>query len=93
MPFLVTYNPVLPNIKEIINKHWNILSINRSFKETYNNVQPMVAFRENVNLKQLIGINKIKSSQNVFTYTQTATTDQCTPCSSIDRFPANKFSK
>ena len=93
MPFLVTYNPVLPNIKEIINKHWNILGINRSFKETYNNVQPMVAFSENVNLKQLIGINKIKSSQNVFTYTQTATTDQCTPCSSIDHFPANKFSK
>ena len=69
MPFLVTYNPVLPNIKEIINKHWNILGINRSFKETYNNVQPMVAFSENVNLKQLIGIKKIKSSQNVFTYT------------------------
>ena len=53
----------------------------------------MVAFSENVNLKQLIGINKIKNSQNVITYTQTATTDQCTPCSSIDHFPANKFSK
>ena len=93
MPFLVTYNPVLPNIKEIINKDWNILGINRSFKETYNNVQPMVAFRENVDLKQLIGINKIKSSQNVFTYRQTVTINQCTPCSSIDRFPASKFSK
>ena len=31
IPFSVTYSPVLPNIKEIINKHWHILSIGNSF--------------------------------------------------------------
>ena len=25
IPFAVTYSPTLPNIREIINKHWHIL--------------------------------------------------------------------
>ena len=29
-PFLVLYSPTLPNIREIINKHWHILNINNS---------------------------------------------------------------
>ena len=49
--FSVTYNPVLLNIKEIINKHWYILSANSSFKETFNNIQPMIAFCKNTSLK------------------------------------------
>ena len=59
IPFLLTYNPVLPNIKEIINKHWHILSINSNFKEIFNNLQPKTAFRKNTSLKQLIGTNAI----------------------------------
>ena len=51
--FSVTYNPVLPNIKEIINKHRHILSIDSSFKEifklkttyrnTHNKKQPKIS--------------------------------------------------
>ena len=37
IPFSVTYNPVLPIIKEIINKNWHI--------------QPMIAFRKKHILK------------------------------------------
>ena len=48
--FLLTYNPLLPNIKEIINKHWHILSIDSTFKEIFNNLQPMIAFRKNTSL-------------------------------------------
>ena len=44
IPLLVTYNPVLSNIKEIINKHWHILNINSNFKETFNNIQHLIAF-------------------------------------------------
>ena len=31
IPFSVTYNPTLPCIREIINKHWYILNINNKF--------------------------------------------------------------
>ena len=33
VPFSVTYNLVLPNIKEIINKHWHMLNIYSSLKK------------------------------------------------------------
>ena len=36
IPFLITYNSVLPNIKEIISKHWHILNLDSSFKEILN---------------------------------------------------------
>ena len=45
IPFSLKYNPVLLNNKQkIISKHWHILSINSSFKELFNNIQPMIAF-------------------------------------------------
>lgn len=28
IPFVVTYNKTLPNIKQIINKHWHLLQMN-----------------------------------------------------------------
>ena len=78
IPFSVTYK-VLPNIKEIINKHWHILNINSSFKEIFNSLQLVIAFRKNTSLKQPIGTNTIRNNQK-FTPTQTATAGQCTPC-------------
>ena len=80
IPFLVTYNSVLPNIKEIINKHWHILNIDSSFKEIFNSSQLMIAFRKNTSLKQLIGTNTIRNNQKFVTHTQTTTAGQCTPC-------------
>ena len=80
IPFSLTYNPVLPNMKEIINKHWHILSINGSFKEIFNNLQPMIAFRKNTNLKQLIATNTITNNQRCITPTQAIITGQSTPC-------------
>ena len=44
IPFSVTYNSVLPNIKEIINKHWHILNIDSRFKEIFNSSQLIIAF-------------------------------------------------
>ena len=57
IPFSVTYNPALPNIKEIVNKNWHILIIDSSFKERFNILQSMMAFHKNTRLKQLIGTN------------------------------------
>ena len=78
--FSLTYNPVLPNIKQITNKHWHILSIDSSFKEIFNNLQPMIAYRKNTNLKQLIGTNTIRNNKKFLTPTQKTITRQCIPC-------------
>ena len=53
IPLSVTYNSVLPNIKEIINKLWHILNIDSTFKEIFNSSQLMITFR-----KKLIGTTK-----------------------------------
>ena len=80
VPFSVTYNSVLPNIKEIINKHWLILNIDSNLKEIFNSSQLVIAFHKNTSLKQLIGTNTIRNNQKLLTPTQTTTAGQCTPC-------------
>ena len=47
VPFLVTCNSVLPNIKEIINKHSHILNIDSTFKKIFNSLKLMIAFSKN----------------------------------------------
>ena len=78
IPFLLTYDLVLPNIQEIINKHRHILSINSSFKEIFNNLQPMTAFRKNTTKNVL---HKQQPQVNV------------THATPVDHFAATKFSK
>ena len=84
---------MLPNIKEIINKHLQILSIDSSFKEIFNNLQPMIAFHKITSLKQLTGTNAIRNNQKVLTAIQTTTTGPCTPFYTSQCFAANKSSK
>ena len=78
MPFSVTYNSVLPKIKEIINKHWQILNLDSSFKKIFNSSQLMIAFRKNTNLKQLIGTNTIRNNQKFLATIQLTNAGQCT---------------
>ena len=33
-PLSVTYNQALPNLKDILTKHWHILQANQSYKKT-----------------------------------------------------------
>ena len=80
IPFSVTYNSVLPNIKEMVNKHWHILNIDSSFKERLNSSELMIAFRKTTSLKESIGTNTIRNNQKFLAPTQTTTAGQCTPC-------------
>ena len=56
--------PTAAYVKEIINKHCHILSINinstNNVKETFNKIQPIKAFLKNTSSKQLIRTNTIK---------------------------------
>ena len=45
IPFSVTYSATLPNIREIINKHWHILNINNTFGNIFK-ATPIIAFRK-----------------------------------------------
>ena len=80
IPFSVTYNSVLPNIKEMVNKHWHILNIDSSFKERLNSSELMIAFRKTTSLRESIGTNTIRNNQKFLAPTQTTTVGQCTPC-------------
>ena len=48
IPFLVTYSPTLPNIREIINRHRHILYIKNTFKNVFK-ATPVIAFCRNTN--------------------------------------------
>ena len=49
----VTYNKTLPNIKTMLEKHWHILNINLELKKIFEN-KPLLTFRRNKNLRQMI---------------------------------------
>ena len=81
--FVVTYNPKLPSISGIINKHWKTLTRDRDAKEVFP-LPPMVAYKQPPNLKLtlckatlpqnsrsqrgLIGYKRCTNSCNVCSY-------------------------
>ena len=62
IPFAVTYNSQLPNIKEAIDKHWDILKINPRLGQVFNE-KPMIAFRKNKNLKDILEQKNIRTGK------------------------------
>ena len=57
----ITYTRFLPNISKIVRKNCNILLINKSLQNFFQN-EPVTSFRGNKNLKELIGSNKIENN-------------------------------
>ena len=50
IPFSLTYSPTLPNIREIINKHWHMFHMNNTFGNVFK-ATSVIAFRKNTSLK------------------------------------------
>ena len=44
IPLILIYNRTLPDIKRAVNKHWDMLKINRDFEQVYTEL-PLIAFR------------------------------------------------
>ena len=78
LPLIVTYNQTLPNINEIIKKHWNILKINPILEKVFSE-KPVVAFRRGKNLQQIIGGQTIANNQVLKRNTKN-TNGHCVPC-------------
>ena len=79
IPFVTTYDKRIPDIKASINKCWNILSINNGISSKFTE-KPILSFRRNKNLKDLIGQTKIVDNK-VFRKTSNKL-GKCTPCRS-----------
>ena len=79
IPFSATYSPTLPNIREIINKHWHILNINNTFGDVSRGT-PVTTFRKNTSLRQIIGTNTFSHNQKLLKVKQNVTKGDCIPC-------------
>ena len=64
LPLTVTYNRTLPDLKTIIDKNWPILQIEPKLKEIFAE-PPILAFKRNKNLKDIIGGNKVFDNQKI----------------------------
>ena len=64
LPFVTTFNKNLPNIREKIDSNWNTLKINPKIGKAFQE-KPLVAFRRNRNLQDLIGGNTILDNKVV----------------------------
>ena len=61
-PLLSACNRFLPNISNIVRKHWNILNISRALQDLFQK-EPITVFKRNRNLKELIESNCIKNGK------------------------------
>ena len=52
--FVITYNKNSLNVKQIINKHWNLLQISSNIRTAFEQ-EPIIGYRRNKNLSDLIG--------------------------------------
>ena len=74
-----TYSHSLPNLTDIITKHWHILQANQSSKETFSTL-PIIAFRKATSLKQFIGTNTIHNNNKLIKTKINHHTGKCVPC-------------
>ena len=80
LPLALIFNKILPNIKNVVDKYWHILSINENLRNVFDK-RPFIAYRRNTNLYQLIGCNCIFKNKVVHKNTkQRKQSGHCSPC-------------
>ena len=62
-PFVVTFNPNLPDVRNIIRKHLFILQSNPKLKELFPRGSVIPAFRRSKNLKELLAPSRFKIAE------------------------------
>ena len=79
IPLILTYNKQLPNMRNIIDNTWNTLKINQSEGEKFAE-KPLVCFRRNRNLRDLIGQTRISGGKVL--RKKELRLGHCAPCNS-----------
>ena len=62
-PFVTTFNPNLPDLRNIIRKHLSILPSNPKLKELFPRGSVIPAFRRSKNLKELLAPSRFKIAE------------------------------
>ena len=88
--FSVTYSATLPNIRKIINKHWHILNINNTFGNVFK-APPVITFRKNTSLRQIIGTNTIRDNQKLLNAKQNVTKRERIACNTLRCFSCQQI--
>ena len=83
IPLVLTNSRSLPNISKVGRKNWNNLSVNKAFKEIFQN-ELATAFRRNKNLKELVRSNKIEYTK-VKRHNNIIKKGKCSPCSANNK--------
>ena len=81
IPCVITYIHQLPNIKEAINKHWDILKMNPQLKTIFTE-KPIMAYRRNTNLRDILGQKTILNGKVKRSTPIHERKGWCSPCSS-----------
>ena len=79
LPLITTYNRTLPNLKHIVKNNWDILTIDRELRETFKE-PPIIAYRRNKNLRDMIGGNTIINNKKVIKQSTKRQIGKCEPC-------------
>ena len=66
IPFIATFNKNLPNIRATMDKHWHLLQTNPKIAATFAE-KPIIAFKRNKNLKDLIGQTHLSKNRKIIT--------------------------
>ena len=77
LKFTTIYNRKLPEIHEIIDKYWNILSTNEKQAKIFKD-KPILTFKRNKNLKDMLGGSRLMNNRKIVK--KTTKTGQCSPC-------------
>ena len=79
IPLVLKFNRTLRNLKEIIDKQRNLLQINPKPKNTFQE-KPMIAYKRNRNLKEIVGSNKILNNKVIQKKKAEKKHFFCSPC-------------
>ena len=90
VPYVITYNPSLPNIGEIINKYWGLLALSQksSVKYVFQH-KPILAFKRPRNLADILTHSKLNFNQSHTGSVSACKRRRCTHCKSINE--SNEF--
>ena len=72
-------NQTLPNFRKILSDNWSLLKINSRLKHVFNE-QPVIAYRRNKNLRDVIGDTTIKNNKVVRKQKSTLKSGYSKPC-------------
>ena len=84
VPYMITYNPFIPNIGEIINTYWGLLALSEKtcVKHALQH-KPILAFKRPQNLGDILTHSKMNFSQNPTGSVSACKKRWCTHCKTI----------